>query len=532
MTPLVESALYGEDSQIRDEARTQLIRSGSANEISEVVSGLFATLDLHRRRATRLLSDLQPHRARVAIIEHLEELSSRGWACPPLISDKVFSEGLVHAARLLNQMTIRGEREEGLCLVYDSCKPKAQRATICPASPSRLLVFVLSNDSSPLHEMALTEVLRRLSALSEEGKSDRSLLMAQLKEEITPQRVKLRCEEYRAIDQSTAHFEMTQTVIRLWVKLFAHLYPSDPDATLWCSASFLSSLGLLTLITDPALLVTLLITSLNEDQPLGASSVSILLTLEGLQRKRGIEVSQLFDDDLVLRLSSHRQAVIRATLARLLPQGHPVLESLALDSEPAVSWAASEALTGRFSAEKVHSRLGAHPRLNSPSARPPYGLRDFDSIPTVPRVRAALALCQARFDVNLGVAMRSAEAAGFSQIFVIGARSGSLTSARGAEHAIPIRWLSDATELISIAREEGYQLVAVQQTPDSEPYHRASYPPQPLFILGSEDAGLPDELRVGADLAVEIPLYGVIDSLNVATAATCVMMHWRAHLED
>jgi tRNA G18 (ribose-2'-O)-methylase SpoU len=28
---------------------------------------------------------------------------------------------------------------------------------------------------------------------------------------------------------------------------------------------------------------------------------------------------------------------------------------------------------------------------------------------------------------------------------------------------------------------------------------------------------------------VEIPLYGLIDSLNVATAATCVLMHWRVH---
>ena len=76
-------------------------------------------------------------------------------------------------------------------------------------------------------------------------------------------------------------------------------------------------------------------------------------------------------------------------------------------------------------------------------------------------------------------------------------------------------------------RKAGYQIVAVQQTPDSQPYHLAHYPPRPVFVLGSEDSGLPDVLREAADLVVEIPLYGLIDSLNVATAATCVMMHWR-----
>jgi tRNA G18 (ribose-2'-O)-methylase SpoU len=146
-------------------------------------------------------------------------------------------------------------------------------------------------------------------------------------------------------------------------------------------------------------------------------------------------------------------------------------------------------------------------------------------------VGGAIALCQARFDVNLGVAMRSAEAAGLSEVFVIGTRSGSLSSARGAEHALPITWFTDPYELIIEARHRGYQLVAIQQTPDSQPYHQADYPPRPLFVLGSEDAGLPDELRIAADLIVEIPLYGAIDSLNVATAATCVVMHWRAHLD-
>jgi tRNA G18 (ribose-2'-O)-methylase SpoU len=92
-----------------------------------------------------------------------------------------------------------------------------------------------------------------------------------------------------------------------------------------------------------------------------------------------------------------------------------------------------------------------------------------------------------------------------------------------------VQQVSDGAALVALARTKGYQLVAVQQTPSSEAYHLADYPPQPLFMMGAEDLGLPDSLRLAADLAIEIPMFGEIDSLNVATAATTVMFHWRIH---
>ena len=236
-------------------------------------------------------------------------------------------------------------------------------------------------------------------------------------------------------------------------------------------------------------------------------------------------------DDIIDALFTSPDPAVRSLTARLLPQDHPRLSVLISDPHPDVAWRAQATSLGRSSVETLRARLGRHRRLELPSAQPPYGLRAFDQLPDIPRVAGALALCQARFDVNLGVAMRSAEAAGLSEVFVVGARSGSLTSARGAEHALPVTWFDDPESMMIEARRRGYQLVAVQQTPDSEPYHRAHYPPRPLFILGSEDAGLPDALRLAADLVVEIPLYGAIDSLNVSTAATCVIMHWRAHLD-
>ena len=84
--------------------------------------------------------------------------------------------------------------------------------------------------------------------------------------------------------------------------------------------------------------------------------------------------------------------------------------------------------------------------------------------------------------------------------------------------------------LIRRAHALDYQLVVIQQTPLSAPYHQAEYPPRPLFVVGAEDDGVPQPLRRAADLLVEIPQYGLIDSLNVAAAATVVMFHWRTHV--
>lgn len=47
-----------------------------------------------------------------------------------------------------------------------------------------------------------------------------------------------------------------------------------------------------------------------------------------------------------------------------------------------------------------------------------------------------------------------------------------------------------------------------------------------LFVLGAERAGLPEHVRRGCELLVEIPLRGAADSLNVAMAGTIALYEW------
>jgi len=223
---------------------------------------------------------------------------------------------------------------------------------------------------------------------------------------------------------------------------------------------------------------------------------------------------------------------IRSAWARSAVLSNEELNTLKDDTDAAVRWYARRALSGDYSVEVLSQRLQPHTQSSSPSARPPYGLRPDDVLPVVERVHAAVGLCQARFDINLGVAMRSAEAAGLEAVYFVGRGDYVRSPSRGADLAIPVHHREDAAALIRTARHEGYQIVAIQQTAGSVPYHLADYPPNPLFVVGAEDVGMPGDLREAADLNVEIPQFGIIDSLNVATALTVVLFHWRVHRES
>ena len=199
------------------------------------------------------------------------------------------------------------------------------------------------------------------------------------------------------------------------------------------------------------------------------------------------------------------------------------------DPDPGVAWLARlVAEQDRPWQEERAARLGEHPRSALPSARPPFGIpppEEADGQRPGP-MPAALAAFNVSISSNLGVLMRSAEAAGLAEIFIVGDPRYHPGAARGVDRRVPLTWLHDCLELIDLADARGYSLVAVQQSPASRRYDLASYPPRPLFLLGAEAAGLPKELMLAAELLVEIPMLGSIDSLNVAVAGSVVLFDW------
>lgn len=57
-------------------------------------------------------------------------------------------------------------------------------------------------------------------------------------------------------------------------------------------------------------------------------------------------------------------------------------------------------------------------------------------------------------------------------------------------------------------------------------YAEGDFPPEVVFVFGSERFGVPEEVIARADEVVGIPIYGVNHSLPVAVAAGIVMSEW------
>jgi 23S rRNA (guanosine2251-2'-O)-methyltransferase len=83
---------------------------------------------------------------------------------------------------------------------------------------------------------------------------------------------------------------------------------------------------------------------------------------------------------------------------------------------------------------------------------------------------------------------------------------------------VPWRYQPSAAAVVSDLRERGYQSVAIEQAHHSVPYTSEGIYRAPLcLILGHERAGVA-LWALDADVCVEIPVYGMANSLNVAMA--------------
>lgn len=124
---------------------------------------------------------------------------------------------------------------------------------------------------------------------------------------------------------------------------------------------------------------------------------------------------------------------------------------------------------------------------------------------------------------NVGAAFRSADAFGVSEILLSGytpapPRPEITKTAIGAEEHVAWSSHEDAREVLPRLREEGYLLMAFEQTTGSRPLPGLRLPGEaPLcLVFGNEVAGLDEDLLPGMDLLAEIPQYGHKHSLNVS----------------
>ncbi len=92
-------------------------------------------------------------------------------------------------------------------------------------------------------------------------------------------------------------------------------------------------------------------------------------------------------------------------------------------------------------------------------------------------------------------------------------------TALGTENLVPWSHADDVISCIKQLQADGYQLVALEQTPDSIPLPDFHPTEKVALLLGREVEGIDPELLALCDAAVEIPMLGRKESFNVVQAA-------------
>ncbi len=81
-------------------------------------------------------------------------------------------------------------------------------------------------------------------------------------------------------------------------------------------------------------------------------------------------------------------------------------------------------------------------------------------------------------------------------------------------------------------REEKYRLVGLEQTTNSKDLHNYSFARRTALVIGNERTGLTDDILAMLDDVVEIPVWGLPYSYNVATAATMALYEYCKQFPD
>lgn len=137
-----------------------------------------------------------------------------------------------------------------------------------------------------------------------------------------------------------------------------------------------------------------------------------------------------------------------------------------------------------------------------------------------------VACCALRSNVNLSRIVRAAGCCGVRRVLCAGSGKVLARIARDGADTVELRAHRSLPHVLDELRREGYQLVGLEQTSSSESLYTFAFARKTVLIAGNERGGLPEEVLALLDRAVEIPVYGLPYSHNVATATAMALYEY------
>ncbi len=135
-------------------------------------------------------------------------------------------------------------------------------------------------------------------------------------------------------------------------------------------------------------------------------------------------------------------------------------------------------------------------------------------------------------DHNIGTVVRTANAFAAAEVHIVGRRRWNRRGAMVTDRYQHLRHHEDVGGLVGFAAEHGLAVVAVDNTPGSQPVETAEIPRECVLLFGQEGPGLSTQAQEAASLVVSIAQFGTTRSINAGVAAGIVMHAWiRQHAD-
>ena len=127
---------------------------------------------------------------------------------------------------------------------------------------------------------------------------------------------------------------------------------------------------------------------------------------------------------------------------------------------------------------------------------------------------------------NLSAIIRTADAVGIHNIHAIYTKSTRWLSggrASGSQKWVKITEQANINSAIEDCRKQGMQIIATHLSDKTKDFREIDYTQPTAIILGQEHQGISDEALAMADEHISVPMYGMVESLNVSVAGALIM---------
>lgn len=148
----------------------------------------------------------------------------------------------------------------------------------------------------------------------------------------------------------------------------------------------------------------------------------------------------------------------------------------------------------------------------------------LDTLHQVKKLPVVVILDSIRSSYNVGSIFRTSDGAMIEKLITCGytphpPKKEVLKTALGSQDSVDWEYVKNPVDAVNNFKAMGYKICALEQTDKSIPHYELTKDSFPLcLIIGNEITGVKQELIDLCDFSIEIPQYGIKQSLNVAVA--------------